>query len=72
MVLKDWKKVNGHGISNWENSKKKLLLAYGEDENNKFEVVLWSDNTNFDGKTLKKKLTKSQALKFARSYMRTH
>lgn len=69
-MLKDWKNVRkSKGISTWKNIKKEKL--YGKTE------YLWINDTGHGytvtyGNDVKLFDNKSQALRFARSYMRKH
>ena len=76
MTKKDWKKTKQNKeITTYENKKRHETLQVGtEDEltiNKKFFVDVL-ENTNFDNKFTKYFKTKSQALSFAKNYMRTH
>ena len=68
MVTKDWKK---RGMSTFFNSRTEEKLTIRR----ALTIKMWVVNSYIPGrspKELKRFKTKSQALKFAKSYMRTH
>ena len=74
MALKDWKKVR---INEWTNNKnKKTLLIenttasyFTSNDEYDYKYLVYIQGYKFNGDGFK---TKSQALKFAKQYMRTH
>ena len=73
MALKDWKKIKKDV---WKETKDKngyiYITWHGSQGNVKYDVFR-TLNINYGGTSLKKDFkSKSQALKFAKSYMRTH
>ena len=73
MALKDWKKIHAEEdvIINWKNIKKDELYV-GIEKINKNKFIFYSEDAykgRFYYKIFK---TKSQALKFAKQYMKTH
>ena len=68
MALKDWKKVKA-GIMGWEHKRLKILVRLGQEKGEFYNIkIIEYGRTTLD-KYFK---TKSQALKFAKSYMRKH
>ena len=68
MVLKDYKKLQGY--SDWTNKKTKIGVGVYRDFSGNYKVYTQKPFTNPSYiKTFKKK---SQALKFAKAYMRKH
>ena len=78
MALKDWKKtINGFSTMVWANKKNKNEIWYSDDsdlENSKFRLRLKNMESNQYQKlgSINYFKTKSQALKFAKAYMRKH
>ena len=75
MALKDWKLgLNNGNDKRWTNSKKKVDLVIMKPWKAKsYEVYLYGSHLNNMGEEhLTYCKTKPQALKFAKSYMRTH
>ena len=80
MALKDWEKVDNSG--KWRNKKNRLLLHvinyFGRKmTKHKCSKYTWQVNLTDDFSFIQDKVldywnTKSQALKFARAYMRKH
>lgn len=73
MALKDWKKVQEQeDFVGWDNLKNNQTISI-EDELEGWGVILYGkvkDKVMF--RDLKTELTKSQALVFAKDYMRSH
>lgn len=76
MALKDWKRINiGTGETfRFRNSKKKVdIVCIKASGRNVYEVYLYGSHLNNMGEEhLSNEYTKSQALKYARAYMRKH
>ncbi|MAG47062.1 hypothetical protein CL617_00520 [archaeon] len=79
MATKDWKKAKGQLLwykdTGKSTGKEIHITKLFYQEEGKYALIL--DNLDWDGRhnlgnTLKKFKTKSQALKFAKSYMRKH
>jgi hypothetical protein len=76
MALKDWKKKKGFivGQTRFRNDKKNVDLLIMKTYGRKgYEIYLYGSHLNNMGEeTLAKRKTKSQALRYARAYMRKH
>jgi len=69
MALKDWKQGYG-GITKdtWYNQRTESILRVLKEHN---YYIVWLSRLNYS-RTLKKSKTKSQALKFAKEYMKKY
>lgn len=67
MALKDWKKIKG--LNRWSNKKDyhKHIDIFRFEKNDEYVYSVWSEK-----KILKENLSKAQALKYAKNYMRKH
>ena len=64
MAIKDWKKIKGY-TNGWRKEDKRLVVRPFY---HYYSIELWKDGKS-SSRTFK---TKSQALKFAKEYMRKH
>jgi hypothetical protein len=72
MALKDWKRAHGYADIGWVNSIRGIEIGIFRDVEDIFGK--WTFTSQKRGRMLliKNFKTKSQALKFAKSYMRKH
>lgn len=68
MALKDWRRTSKGFEHRWLNRR----IFIGQNLKGGYNVVLINSKNKYDRNNLKVHVTKPQALKFAKSYMRTH
>lgn len=73
MALKDWKKVSTTEVAEWEKNEN-LSIVVGSVGGGRFEVELkkFSESTGVFREVLKSFDSKSKAITFAMTYMRSH
>ena len=70
MAIKDWKKNYAVNIPSWKNDKTMGRIYIDKYSDGDYAVKIYKHYSTFAEEKLFK--TKSQALKFAKSYMRKH
>ncbi len=70
MATKDWKKLRGENM--WANKSTRGLIGLVRNANKDHVVTVGRGNWDNNSRDIGKFKTKAQALKFARTYMRSH
>lgn len=72
MVLKDWKKKDGSYEYEWINEKEDAVCWIFDSGKNFYVTVIYHKNNMYANQVNKSFKTESQAIGFAKQYMRTH